>query len=81
MPFYVYILQSQSTGRYYCGHTKDLEQRLRQHNDPEHRPNATIRRFAGPWELVWKEDQKTRNMAMRREKQIKNRGIKRFLEE
>ena len=28
MGFWVYILQSQSTGRYYCGQTDDIEKRL-----------------------------------------------------
>jgi predicted GIY-YIG superfamily endonuclease len=36
MAFWVYILQSQSTGRYYCGYSSDPERRLRQHNDPEY---------------------------------------------
>jgi putative endonuclease len=81
MTFYVYILQSQTTGRYYCGHTADLERRLRQHNDPEDRPNATTRRFSGPWQLSWTEEHPSRNSSMIRERQIKKRGLKRFLEE
>jgi putative endonuclease len=81
MSFYVYILQSQSTGRYYCGQTKDLEQRLRHHNDPEYRPDATTRRFSGPWNLVWSEAHQTRSSAMKAEREIKGRGIKRFLED
>jgi len=80
MSFYVYILQSQSAGRYYCGQTKNLEQRLRHHNDPDYRPDATTRRFAGPWILIWSEQQNARNSAMTRERQIKKRGIERFLE-
>ena len=80
MPFYAYILQSQSTGRYYCGHTKNLEQRLHQHNDPEYRPDATTRRFTGPWKLVWNEEHRSRSSAMIRERQIKKRGVERFLE-
>ncbi len=80
MTFHVYILQSQSTGRYYCGQTKNLEQRLRHHNDPDYRPDATTRRFAGPWTLVCKEEHLSRSEAMKRERHIKGRGIKRFLE-
>ncbi|MDT8367557.1 MAG: GIY-YIG nuclease family protein [bacterium] len=77
--FYVYILQSRSSGRYYCGQTKNLEQRLRHHNDPDYRPDATTRRFQGPWVLVWDELQKDRSAAMIRERQIKKRGAGRFL--
>ncbi|NOY86614.1 MAG: GIY-YIG nuclease family protein [Deltaproteobacteria bacterium] len=78
MTYYVYILQSLSSDRYYCGQTKNLEQRLRQHNDPEYRPDATTRRFAGPWILIWSEEHSTRNAAMKREHRIKGRGVKRF---
>jgi putative endonuclease len=80
MSFYVYILQSESTGRYYCGQTKNLQQRLRHHNDPDYRPDATTRKFPGPWNLVWSEEYQTRNSAMKRERHIKSRGVKRFLE-
>jgi predicted GIY-YIG superfamily endonuclease len=30
MPYYVYILQSESTGRFYCGQTNDLERRFQE---------------------------------------------------
>ena len=81
MPFYVYILQSQTSGRYYCGQTSDLKRRLCQHNDPNYKLTKTTKRFSGPWELVWYEEHKSRSSAMKRERQIKKRGIKRFLEE
>ena len=80
MTYYVYILQSEFTGRYYCGQTKNLEQRLRHHNDPDYRPDATTRRFNGPWTLVWSEKYSSRSSALRKERQIKGRGIKRFLD-
>ena len=31
MAFYVYILQSETTGRYYVGQTKDLQERIAYH--------------------------------------------------
>ena len=77
--YYVYILQSETTGRYYCGQTKNLQQRLRHHNDPDYRPDATTRRFKGPWILVWSEQHKSRSSAMLKERRIKKRGIGRFL--
>ena len=80
MTYHLYIIQSQSTGRYYCGQTKNLQQRLRHHNDPDYRSDATTRRFTGPWNLAWSEEHQTRNSVMRKERQIKKRGIKRFLE-
>mgnify|MGYP005853662621 CR=1 FL=1 len=42
MKAWVYILQSQSTGRYYCGQSTDVERRLRQHNDPDYSLSKTI---------------------------------------
>jgi hypothetical protein len=52
MGFWVYILQSQSCGRYYCGQTDDIEKRLDQHNDPENTFTRTTSRFKGPWRLI-----------------------------
>lgn len=79
MKYHLYILQSQSTGCYYCGHTDDLERRIRQHNDPDYKLNATTRRFKGSWELVWNEHYRVCGKAMIRERQIRKHGFKRFL--
>lgn len=78
---WVYIIQSESKGRYYCGQSSDVERRLRQHNDPEYRLSKTTKRFNGPWVLVWKKKCATRSKAMKLEKKIKKRGISRFLKE
>ncbi|UCE25871.1 MAG: GIY-YIG nuclease family protein [Candidatus Zixiibacteriota bacterium] len=78
--FTIYILQSKASKRYYCGHTRDLEVRLRQHNDPEYRGSLTTKRFTGPWVSVWRESRLTRGEAMKLERQIKRRGIARFLD-
>ncbi len=80
MSFYAYIIQSQSSGRYYCGHSSDPQRRLRQHNDPEYKLSKTTKRFKGPWELVWTQELSTRGEAMKLEKSIKKRGIGRYLE-
>jgi predicted GIY-YIG superfamily endonuclease len=32
MPFFLYILQSESSGRYYVGHTRSVEERVAYHN-------------------------------------------------
>jgi len=47
MPFWTYILQSQSTGRYYCGSTDALVSRIRQHDDPQRHGFKTTKRFEG----------------------------------
>ena len=79
MCYWVYVLKSASTNRYYCGSTDNIERRVRQHNDSNYRGSKTTKRFEGPWELIWQEKSKTRGVAMRREKVIKKRGIGRFL--
>jgi len=81
MPYFVYILQSETTGRYYCGYTSDPERRLRQHNDPHYRLSQTTKRFEGPWKLIWSKSCASRGDAMKLEKTVKKRGIKRVLEE
>ncbi len=80
MSFWVYILQSQSTGRFYCGHTSDVKRRINQHNDPEYKLSRTTKVFKGPWEIVWNRECSGRGEAMELEKSIKKRGISRFLE-
>jgi len=77
---FVYILQSESTKRYYCGQPNNIERRLTQHNDPRHHDTQTTRRFPGPWRLIWTRELHTRAEAMALEKSIKKRGIRRFLE-
>ena len=81
MVFYVYILRSESSGRYYCGSTVDFKKRVREHNDPGNTLSLTTKRFKGPWILKWKEEHSSRKDAMLREKQIKKRGIRRFLDD
>ena len=81
MGVWVYILRSESMGRYYCGQTSNLAKRLAQHNDPEDRLTLTTKRFAGPWALVWSRGCPTRSEAMRLERAIKRRGTSRYLEE
>ena len=49
--YYVYILQSESTGELYKGSTEDLKRRLEQHNTGHSR----FTKSNGPWKLVYYE--------------------------
>jgi len=69
--FYLYILQSDSTGRYYIGQTDNLDRRFSEHNDACYTSSKTTKRFRGPWKLVYSEKYKTRSETMTRERQIK----------
>ncbi|MBI2485027.1 GIY-YIG nuclease family protein, partial [Candidatus Uhrbacteria bacterium] len=66
--FIVYILKSESSGRYYIGMTSDLEDRLRRHN----RGDTTSTRNRGPWHVVWTEPFVKKTDAWKREQQIKS---------
>jgi len=76
MRFYVYILQSESSGRYYVGQTKDLAKRVAYHN-----ANYSLAlKNRGPWKLVYSESYATRSEAVRREMQIKRQKDRRFID-
>jgi putative endonuclease len=64
---FVYILQSETTGRFYIGSTDDLERRLSEHL----RGHSPATRRRGPWTLVYKEQFDTVVEARRREYKIK----------
>ena len=65
--FYVYVLRSDSTGRLYIGQTKNLANRISDHNSGL----ARYTRSRGPWTLVHTEEYETRGEAMTRERQLK----------
>jgi putative endonuclease len=79
MSLWVYIIQSETSGRYYCGQSRDIDRRLRQHNDPHYRLSKTTKHFAGPWKLVWSQQCEGGSEATLLERRIKKRGINRFL--
>ena len=81
MPYYVYILKSESSGRYYCGSTENPEKRLEQHNDLTNWFTKTTKRFKGPWKFFWITELGTRSDAINLEQRIKKRGSKRFLDD
>ncbi len=59
------------------GSTDDMENRLNEHNSGETKSIS----YGIPWRLVHKEGFKTRREAMLKEREIKSRGAKRYLEE
>jgi len=67
MAAFLYILQSQSSNRFYVGSTDDLQRRLSEHL----RGHTPSTRGRGPWKLVYKEEFATLLEARRRELEIK----------
>ena len=66
--FFVYVLQSESTGRHYVGFCQDVIQRVGQHNAGL--TKSTKNR--GPWSLVHQEACPTRSATMHRERFFKS---------
>jgi putative endonuclease len=65
--YYVSILKSVSTARYYIGSTQDLESRLCKHNTRHSSPTKAYR----PWILMQTEIFATRREALGRKYQLK----------
>jgi putative endonuclease len=76
MKYYVYILYSQSKDKYYTGYSNNPEERVVEHNlgaTPSTRPGR-------PWILAYKEEFEDKSMAIRREREIKGKKSRKFLE-
>jgi len=65
--FFVYLPQSEKSGRYYVGCTEDVARRLAQHNAGMSKATRELR----PWRLVHTEKYQTLAEARRREAQLK----------
>jgi len=80
MAYCVYVLVNPE-GKTYVGQTGDLDRRVAQHNDPEFRLTLHTKRHRGPWRLLYSEKCGTRSAAMKREKQLKSGGGRRYIRE
>ncbi len=74
--FYTYIIQSNSTGKYYIGSTQDVNERLNRHNGG--RSEYTKNR--GPWEVKHAEKFADLASARKRENFIKRQKSKKYIE-
>ncbi len=75
----MYILEN-PVGRFYVGHTDDLDRRVAEHNSTE-RVGTKYTHKNGPWALVWSEAYAGRVQAMTRERQIKSMKSARWIRE
>ena len=73
MPFYVYILYSAHADKYYIGQTDSLERRLQEHNT---RKNLG----SNYWVICYSEVFESRADAMNREKEIKKKKRRSYIE-
>ena len=68
--YYVYVLAESETGKTYIGFTKDLRERVAQHNSGK----GSRYTKSGTWKLVYYEAFLSRKDAMTRERRLKQEG-------
>ncbi len=72
----VYIIYSRSFDKYYVGYTEDIVNRLAQHNGGV----STFTANASDWELKFTEEYPSREMAHKRELEIKKKKSRKYIE-
>ncbi len=77
MAYYVYIIQSEKDGSYYIGQTSDLKERLKPHNERR----SAYTRSKVPWKLICQEIFSSRSEAMNREREIKGKKNRAYIEQ
>ncbi len=66
--FFVYILESIASGKFYIGQTSDLNSRVKRHNEGRNKYTKSYR----PWKLIYWNEYSSRNQALRIEKKLKS---------
>ena len=74
--WFTYILYSKKIDRYYVGSTNDLGWRLERHNMGWGRYTKS----GIPWEIVYSEKFGTKSIALKREKEIKGKKSRKYIE-
>ena len=72
---WVYIMESESTGQWYYGHTSDLERRRTEHNSG----NTKSTKGKGPWKLIFAKEWETKSEAVNFELKLKRLRNKEFI--
>ena len=76
MKYFVYIIESLKDGTYYVGSTQNLTERMDRHNQGR----SVYTKSKKPWKLVFSEGHLDRSRAIIREKEIKSRKSKSYIE-
>ncbi len=78
MAYSVYIIYSRTLDRYYVGYTGDaLSERVRKHNSSI---KKGFTRTADDWRVVYSESFSTKTQAMTRERDIKAKKSRKYIE-
>jgi putative endonuclease len=74
--FFVYVIQSKKDFSFYIGQTNDLDSRVSKHNDGFSKYTSS----KIPWIIVYFEMFQTRTDAIKREKEIKLKKSRKYIE-
>ena len=74
--YFVYIIKSIKTHKFYVGSTGDLANRIAHHNAGYNKSTKS----GAPWKLVYTEEFKNRSDAVKRELEIKSKKSKTYIE-
>jgi putative endonuclease len=74
--YFVYIIYSEKLKRYYVGSTENIEARLEQHNVGLSKYTSK----ASDWCLVYSEPFENRTIALNRERDIKRKKSRKYIE-
>ena len=77
MEYFTYILYSEKCDKYYVGQTMNLVRRIDEHNIGK---GGAFSSSCLPWKLVYQEFFSSRSDAIRREKEIKNKKSRVYIE-
>jgi len=73
--YYLYILKSKISDKFYIGQTENLARRLFYHNSGYSKST----KYGVPWELVYLENYNNRSEAVQRENEIKSQKSKEYI--
>ena len=74
--YYTYIIQSQKNDRFYIGSCHDIDIRIERHNAGATPSTKSGRR----WKLVYSESFQTNSEALKREREIKSKKSRKYIE-
>jgi putative endonuclease len=77
MIYSFYIIESGKNGKFYIGQTKDINDRLKRHNNGE----SLVTKYGIPWRLIKLENFNTRTEAIKRERYLKSLKNKNYLKD
>ena len=69
-------MRSEKDGSFYIGHTADLQERLKRHNHGK----SLYTKSKVPWILMYQEEFLSRSEAMRREREIKGKKNRAYVD-